>query len=231
MLAGVILTLAASVAGGSATGSDVFHAGADPARSSVASTPAAPAERSGLAPHGRATSASPVAPPTLTASAPVRLQVPSIGIDSDLMELGLADDGTLEVPPDGFPAGWYTGAPSPGELGPAVVAGHVDWDGRPGVFSRLRDLTQGDAIIIDREDGIVAEFRVTHVEQYRKSQFPTDAVYGDTDHAGLRLITCGGSFDRQTHHYVDNIVAFAELVAARGADAAVPVVDIPSQRE
>jgi hypothetical protein len=145
-------------------------------------------------------------------SAPVRVHIPAIGVDSALMQLGLQADGTLQVPPSGFPAGWYTGAPTPGELGPAILAGHVDWSGQPGVFSRLRELTPDAQVTVTRQDGSAAVFRVTQVKQYPKDKFPTSEVYGDLDHPGLRLITCGGSFDRQTRNYEDNIVAFADLV-------------------
>jgi sortase (surface protein transpeptidase) len=151
---------------------------------------------------------------TMVAAAPVRLQIRSIGVDSELMDLGLQTDGTLEVPPSGFPAGWYTGAPTPGELGPAIIAGHVDWGGQPGVFFDLRELSTGDEIAITRQDGSTARFRVTHVERFGKHEFPTEAVYGDLDHAGLRLITCGGAFDRQARSYVDNLVVFAELTGS-----------------
>jgi hypothetical protein len=154
-----------------------------------------------------------VEPPTvLPASRPVRVQIPSIGVDSELMDLGLQDDGTLEVPSTGFPAGWFTGAPTPGERGPAVLAGHVDWAGAPGVFADLRDVVVGDQITVLREDGGTAVFRVGEVGQYPKDAFPTAAVYGDVDHAALRVITCGGDFDRAAHTYVDNTVVFADLV-------------------
>jgi len=161
---------------------------------------------------------------TMPAATPVRLQVPSIGLDTELLDLGLTADGSLEVPPDGFPAGWYTGAPTPGELGPAVIAGHVDWGGQPGVFFNLRELAVGDEIVITRRDGTTPRFRVTRVEQFAKEVFPTGVVYGDLDHAGLRLITCGGSFDPQARSYTDNLVVFAELVgsvAAADADSSV----------
>ncbi|MCW2702381.1 MAG: secreted protein [Blastococcus sp.] len=147
----------------------------------------------------------------LSPSTPVRLRIPAIGVDSALMGLGLQGDGSLEVPPEGFPAGWYTGAPTPGALGPAIIAGHVDWDGSPGVFFSLRDLAPGDTITVEREDGTAARFRVDSVQQFAKDAFPTDAVYADIDHAGLRLITCGGSFDRDARSYRDNIVVFADL--------------------
>lgn len=146
------------------------------------------------------------------ASPPMRIEIPAIGVDSDLMELGLQSDGSLEVPPGAFPAGWYTGAPTPGEVGPAIIAGHVSWGGIEGVFYDLRDLAIGDEITIYRQDGSTALFRVARVESFPKIQFPTEAVYGDLDHAGLRVITCGGAFDSNARSHRDNIVAFAELI-------------------
>ena len=158
-----------------------------------------------------------VVPPVVAAahlarSVPVRLQIAAIGVDSRLMDLGLQSDGSMEVPPGGFPAGWFTGAPTPGELGPAIIAGHVDMKG-PGVFYNLHSLKTGDRVTITRKDGSTPVFRVTRVEQFPKDEFPTKLVYGNIDHAGLRLITCGGTFNRQSGHYEDNIVAFADLVA------------------
>jgi sortase (surface protein transpeptidase) len=149
-------------------------------------------------------------------SSPVRLRIPAIGVDSELMTLGLQADGSLEVPPEGFPAGWYTGGPTPGELGPAIIAGHVDWAGSPGVFFSLREMAPGDEIRVERADGSTALFRVRSIQQFPKDAFPTEAVYIDMDHAGLRLITCGGSFDRQARSYTDNIVVFADLAGADG---------------
>lgn len=172
-------------------------------------------ERRSVRPGLRASETAPTAPKraaSMSEAAPVALRIPAIGVDSELVDLGLQSDGTLEVPPSGFPAGWYTGAPTPGELGPAIIAGHVDWSGRPGVFFELRELAPGDEIIVARQDGSTARFRVTRVERFDKDDFPTDAVYGDLDHAGLRLITCDGSFDHQARSYRDNLVVFAELV-------------------
>lgn len=183
-----------------------------PAASASATTVAAPSATASP-PVPAAPSPTPTVAPHLARSVPVRLEIPSIGVDSPLMDLGLRADGSMEVPPGGFPAGWYTGAPTPGELGPAIIAGHVDWNG-PGVFFHLRDLKVGDDIAVTREDGSIATFRVTQVSQFPKDEFPTDQVYGDIAGAGLRLITCGGSFNAATHHYEDNIVAFADFVAA-----------------
>jgi len=168
-----------------------------------------PAGQPGVAPVGMA--------PPLRSSVPVRVQIPAIAVDSPLTGLGLQHDGTMQPPPTGFPAGWYTGAPTPGQLGPAIIAGHVDWAGHPGVFYNLRDLKTGDRVIVARTDRRAAVFRVSRVEEFAKDAFPTGAVYGNIDHAGLRLITCGGSFDRQAASYRDNIVAFADLVSTQDA--------------
>lgn len=130
------------------------------------------------------------------------------------MRLGLQGDGTLAVPPSGFPAGWYTGAPTAGELGPAIIVGHVHWDGAPGVFWDLHRLSRDDEILVTRKDGSTAVFRVRRVQHVAKVDFPTDRVYGHIDHAGLRLITCGG-FNEKTRTYDDNIIVFADLVASR----------------
>lgn len=127
------------------------------------------------------------------------------------MDLGLQADGSLEVPPNAFPAGWYTRAPTPGELGPAIILGHVHWNG-PGVFYDLHKVKPGDLVIVTRADGSKPAFRITRVAAFRKVQFPTKVVYGNIDHAGLRLITCGG-FDSRSGHYEDNIVVFADLIA------------------
>ena len=155
--------------------------------------------------------AAPTGPTAMPPSVPVRVQIPAIGVDSELMDLGLKPDGTLEVPPEGFPAGWYTGAPTPGEVGPAIIAGHVDWTG-PGVFYDLHRLSPDDQVTVQRADGSAAVFRITRVEQYPKDAFPTEEVYGDVEHAGLRLVTCGGVFNRETGSHDDNIVVFAELI-------------------
>jgi len=143
-------------------------------------------------------------------STPIRVAIPAIGVDSGLMRLGLKRDGSLQVPPNAFPAGWFTGAPTPGEKGPAVIAGHVRWSGQAGVFARLARLKPGDRIVVTRQDRSAAVFRVNRVKQYPKSRFPSSAVYGDLDHAGLRLITCGGL---RSDKYEANVVVFADLVS------------------
>ncbi|MGH8866847.1 MAG: class F sortase [Actinomycetes bacterium] len=146
-------------------------------------------------------------------SRPVRVRIPAIDVNSSLVGLGLKGDGTMETPQGGFPAGWYTGAPTPGELGPAIIAGHVHWWDGPGVFYDLDELSAKDKVIVRRKDGSVATFRVTRVREFSKRRFPTDAVYGNIPHPGLRLITCGG-LDPETRTYEENVVVFAKLVAS-----------------
>ncbi|MEU6698415.1 class F sortase [Pseudonocardia sp. NPDC046786] len=154
----------------------------------------------------------PDGPGTLLRSEPVRLRVDRLGLDTEPVPLGLHPDGTMEVPGSAGTVGWFTGAPTPGELGPAVLAAHVDWKGRPGAFAALATLVPGDRIVVDRADGGTVAFVVTRTGQYPKAEFPTAQVYGDLDHAGLRLITCGGAFDRSADSYTDNVVVFAERI-------------------
>ena len=144
-------------------------------------------------------------------SAPIRVIIPAIGVDSGLVRLGLNRNGTLQVPPNGFPAGWFTGAPTPGENGPAIIAGHVHWAGRAGVFAQLAQLKSGDTITVTRQDHSTAAFQVSKLKQYPKATFPSAAVYGDIDHPGLRLITCGG-LDTVSAKYEANLVDFADLI-------------------
>ncbi len=150
----------------------------------------------------------------MSASEPVRIEIPALGVTSDVMDLGLQSDGSMEVPPGAYPAGWYTGAPTPGELGPAIIAAHVNWNGEPGVFYEIDELAPGDAILVQRADGGTAIFKVDRVDQYPKDEFPTDAVYGNIDHAGLRLITCGGDFNDDENSYIDNIVVYASFTGS-----------------
>jgi sortase (surface protein transpeptidase) len=157
-------------------------------------------------PGGPATTAPPVA--RLTA---VRIRVPAIGVDAPLVRLGLTSAGALAVPTKAMTAGWYTGSPVPGRVGPAVIAGHVHWSGIPAVFAQLAALTPGDRIIVTRSDASTATFTVDRVATYAKTRFPTALVYGSLDVAGLRLITCGG-FDPVARAYAANVIVFATLV-------------------
>src|SRR5580704_8552942 len=144
-------------------------------------------------------------------ASPVSLTIPLIGVQTQLMTLGLAAGGALQVPPlsSASIAGWYTGSPRPGAVGSAIIVGHIDSVSGPGVFYRLPELKAGDKVYVKRADGTLAEFRVTSVQTYLKDQFPTEDVYGPVPDAELRLITCGGTFDAATRHYLSNIVVYA----------------------
>ncbi|MGH4018761.1 MAG: class F sortase [Pseudonocardiaceae bacterium] len=170
----------------------------------------------GAAPHPAGPAPGAAASP-LPPADPVELRIDAIGATSTLIPLGLNSDDTIEVPPVGDPmqAGWYRYGPAPGELGPAVILGHVNGGGSDGIFVRLDELTTGDQVLVTRDDATTAVFTVTSTEQIPKAEFPTDAVYGDTDSAELRLITCGGSFDDEASSYRDNIIVFAELTGVR----------------
>jgi hypothetical protein len=142
---------------------------------------------------------------------PVRLEIDRIGVSSSLQRLGKARDRTVEVPSEWDVAGWYEGGPRPGDPGSAVVLGHVDSRTGPAVFYRLRELRRGDRIEVVRADRSRISFRVDQVNQYDKRRFPTDEVYYPTLRPQLRLVTCGGPFDRASGHYVDNVIVFASL--------------------
>jgi LPXTG-site transpeptidase (sortase) family protein len=142
-------------------------------------------------------------------SRPVTLTIPSIGVQTSLVDLGLTAACALQVPASTAVAGWYTGSPRPGAVGSAVIAGHVDSRSGPGVFFRLSSLHPGDRVYVRRADATLAVFRVTAVRQYAKDNFPTAAVYGPTPDSELRLITCGGTFDPQQRSYLSNTVVYS----------------------
>lgn len=157
--------------------------------------------------------------PVLPPSEPARLQAPSIGVDTPLIQLGKQPDGQVAVPPGapGSPAGWYTGSVTPGASGSAVILGHVNAIGTPiGVFYRLHELAPGDHVTVVRADHTAAVFVVDRTDVYHKSQFPTVEVYRNADRAELRLITCGG-YDPASGQYVDNTVVYAHLVSSHPA--------------
>jgi len=141
---------------------------------------------------------------------PVRLRIPALGVDSRLQPLGLRADGSIAVPASPDIAGWYRDGPRPGQAGPAVILGHVDSQRGPGIFARLAGVRDGTVVRIDRADGSSVTFRVTGVSRVPKNAFPTDLVYAPTLDPALRLVTCGGGFDRARGSYRDNVIAFAD---------------------
>ncbi len=155
-------------------------------------------------------------------SAPARLRIPEVGIDTTFERgLGLNEDQTIEVPDSFTEVGWYRFGPTPGEYGPAVIIGHVDSREGPAVFWSLGQLQEGSEILVDREDGTTARFLVTELRRVSQDTFPTKDVYGDIDHAGLRLITCSGTFNRGVHRYTHNLIVYAKLVDEAGTEGEV----------
>jgi Sortase domain len=146
-----------------------------------------------------------------TVAPPVRLRIRALGVDSPVHRLGLRSDGTIAVPRRADVAGWYEHGPRPGQPGPAVILGHVDSRTGPGVFARLATVRPGTLVGVDRADGSTVTFRVTGVSRAAKAEFPTDLVYAPSLDATLRLVTCGGSFDRTRGSYRDNVIVFADV--------------------
>ena len=190
-------------------------------------TPAASAPKPGQANHGTGpaspsprTENSPSAPgdagtaSALPASRPEHLSVPAIDVSSPLVGLGRSADGAMETPEDPKKAGWYRPGPTPGSDGPAVIAGHVTWNGAESVFFDLARLKPGDTIEVTREDGRTAVFTVDRVKEFKKDHFPTIEVYHNLDHPGLRLITCGGDYSSTRHYYDANVVVFATMTSS-----------------
>ncbi|KPG80238.1 class F sortase [Frigoribacterium sp. RIT-PI-h] len=178
---------------------------------------------------GAGASASPTAAPSATGTAPpavagvvggvgegvapAAVSVPTIGLDAPLIDLGIADDGAMEVPVDADDVGWFTGGGKPGGRGPTVIAAHVDSASGPAVFARLDELVVGDRVDVTTVDGDAVSYAVTEVVDVPKAEFPTARVFGAQPTDQLRLITCGGVFDRDSGHYDQNRIVFAEPVA------------------
>jgi hypothetical protein len=155
--------------------------------------------------------------PWLRRSVPVSVNIPAIGVYSSLLHLGLTTDGAVQVPSlvtDAGMAAWYKYSVTPGQIGASVIEGHVDTYQGPAVFFRLGALRPGNTVDVTLADGVTAVFRVTGVREYAKSRFPARLIYGATDFAALRLITCGGAFDYNTGHYLSSTVVFASLISS-----------------
>jgi sortase (surface protein transpeptidase) len=153
---------------------------------------------------------------TAPASEPRTLRIPSLNINASFeAPLGLAKDGSIGVPKAYDTVGWYKYGPTPGELGPSVILGHVDSYEGAAVFYHLGQLKVDDVIEIERNDGSVAVFRVIGYERVEQDAFPMDRVYGNISHAGVRLITCSGTYDKKTNSYDRNLIVYGELVDVR----------------
>lgn len=169
--------------------------------------PLAPAAATEPPPPGAAVPLAPVAALRATTVA-----IPKLGVDGPLVDLGVDAAGTLVPPEAADVAGWFTGSAPPGEPGPTVLAGHVDSQAGPGVFFRLRELRRGDTVDVGRSDGTTVRYRVTAVKAVDKTAFPTSDVYGPAPGPELRLVTCGGAFDRAARRYLSDVIVFAVMV-------------------
>lgn len=206
--------LAAVVLGGGVTGVALASTvGSDGSGGRAGSAPSSPASGSAPASAGSGTEGfqDPAAPAARSSATPVSVSIPAIGVQSDLEDLHRGSAGELDPPVDWDSAGWFSDGIVPGEVGPAVIAGHVDSPTAAAVFFRLDELVAGDEIHVAMSDGTTRTFTVDRSERAAKSAFPTSDVYGTTPTAQLRLITCDGVFDTATGHYTDNLIVFADL--------------------
>lgn len=221
LLAGIALGATAcgpqSPTAGAAPQSATLQASAHPSSIPRPTPTASPAAVSPATPSKPAKPATPATSgPILPASVPVSLQVPQIGLNTALVPLGQAANGEMDVPggQPGDPGGWYKYSPTPGQLGPAVILGHVNNLASPeGLFYRLHEMKPGEQFSVTRTDHTVAVFRVDKLALVKKATFPTLAVYGNTNRAEIRLITCGG-FDPATGEYTENTVVYGHLVSS-----------------
>jgi sortase (surface protein transpeptidase) len=175
-----------------------------------------PTPQAGTAAPAPAPRPAPTGPVPLARSEPIGIRIPKIGVEAKTLSLGLDNNGMVAVPPldQAQHASWFNLGPSPGETGPAVIVGHVDSAKMgPAVFYRLGSLRRGDSISVNRKDGSTVTFVVDAVTSVPKKEFPTDLVYNDTPLPTLRVITCGGKFDRKTGSYPNNIIVFATMTA------------------
>ena len=194
-LVAVLVTLLVSALSGSAAPAGSGHRAGPPAPPGALASPEVASYRS-----ARDYASVPV---------PVRVRVPAAGVDSALQPLGRNPDGTIAVPDNPDVAGWFSEGPRPGQPGPSVILGHVDSTKGPAVFFNVSRLSPGAEIWVDGADGSSRAFRVTGVTRVAKTEFPTDLVYLPTLQPTLRLVTCGGTFDRTAGSYRDNVIVFA----------------------
>jgi hypothetical protein len=179
--------------------------------------PATGGQGSSGGPAGQAAKAKPK-DLSLGPSNPVKISIGKIGVNAPVGQLDLLDNGRIQEPPLSRPnlTGWYKNGAAPGEIGPAVILGHVDSKRGPAVFYKARTLKKGDTIEVTRKDGKVAVFTVERLKQVPKAKFPGQEIYAaQLDHAALRLVTCGGSFDKRTGHYVNNVIVYARMTGIR----------------
>jgi hypothetical protein len=210
---GMVPQASSSRTSSAAAGPTAGHAMVSPDTSAPTAGTGAPTGAAGVPTTGVGTPATPT-PPAATATpaariVPRRVRIPSIGVDTTLERLRVDGKGVLQPPRDPDLAGWFSGSAVPGELGPAVIAGHVDSTSGPAVFARLSRIELGDAVDVRRSDGRTVRFHVVDLQRFHRSDFPADAVYGPTPDRTLRLITCDGPYRHDGSGYRDNLVVTA----------------------
>jgi LPXTG-site transpeptidase (sortase) family protein len=212
----VVLAVLLLLGGGTALAVGILGQDADPPMPSAVAAPETTTPGAIPAPRAAAQDPEPVPAAATPVALPTSVNIPSIDVQSELITVGLNPDGTLEVPqpgPDYDKAAWFRDSPRPGEIGPAVIEGHVDSAANgPSVFYDLGRMTAGDRVEVGRADGSVATFEVYDTRVVPKDDFPTLLVYGNTTGPELRLITCGGPFDSSAGSYVDDVIVFARQV-------------------
>jgi sortase (surface protein transpeptidase) len=211
VVGGVAGVAVASTVGGGA--SSPPQSSSSPSPSPSQSSSSSPPQSSSSSSSGSGTDGfqDPAAPDARSTATPVSVSIPAIGVRSSLEDLHRGAAGELDPPVDWDSAGWFSDGIVPGEVGPAVIAGHVDSPTSAAVFFRLDELVAGDEVHVRMSDGTTRTFTVDRSERAAKSAFPTSDVYGPTPTPQLRLITCDGTFDTATGHYTDNLIVFADL--------------------
>jgi LPXTG-site transpeptidase (sortase) family protein len=205
----LVLTAALSLAGCAGADENLIGTGTGPR---VTGEPSGPSTTMRAGPHrSPASSPAPTAPTGLPSSRPVQVDIPALGVSQETIDLGLAANGSMQVPSGPDPVGWFAESPTPGEIGPSVLAGHLTWNGADGVFRHLQALKSGDEIVVTRADGTRPRFVVTEVVQYSKDDFPMARVYANTPGPQLRLITCAGDYNPGSRSYSDNVVVYATM--------------------
>jgi sortase family protein len=216
ILAAALLAAVALLGGSSRSGSLAARTSAIGTSATGSSPRSTAAPASAPLAQTRATTGTPAGPAPVRAdpagTRPVRIRIAAIGVNSALQARRVERNGTLQPPSRWQRAGWFAGGIRPGDVGPALIAGHVDSVSGPAVFFRLHELRRADRVEIVRADGSTLTFVVDGLQRVPKRTFPTAAVYGPTALRVLRLVTCGGDFDRRAHSYVDNLVITTHLV-------------------
>ena len=220
----LVVSLVTSCAAGPSVAPPAKSSSASPSAAGSSAPSPAPAAPKDASPSPKRSAAAKAKLLSLPRSSPVRLVIPEISVNAPFTDLAIGSSGQLDPPPadNANLVGWFAAGPSPGEIGTSIIGGHFDTKTSPAVFVELSELKRGSRFSIRRADGTIAEFVVDSVESFRKDNFPNKRVYADTATAQVRLITCGGAYDRAAKDYTENVVVFAHLDSATPSLSAKP---------